>query len=85
MYAIRSYYATYDAFFKMKELYINYCNKMKNNLDENQRKLFEDYLAKEKQYNIAFDMFSHNALQQYIYTNGNASCNEGYNIMRTKA
>jgi len=77
--------ATYEAFMKMKELYSTYCNKVKNKLDENQRNLFEDYLAKEKQYNIAFDMFSHNALQQYIYTNGNASCNEGYNIMRTKA
>lgn len=76
--------ATSIAFNEMKELYGTFCNKVKNELDNNQKELFEDYLAKEKRYNIAFDMFSHNALQQYVYTNGNASCSEDYNIIRTK-
>jgi len=76
--------ATYKAFIETKGLYGTFCNKVKNELDGNQKELFEDYLAKEKQYNIAFDMFSHKALQQYVYTTGNASCSESYNITRTK-
>ena len=56
--------ATNEAFNEMKVLYNTFCNKVKNELDNNQKELFEDYLAKEKQYTIVFDMFSHNALQQ---------------------
>lgn len=77
--------ATSDAFKEMKALYKTLCTKVENELNDDQKALFKDYLAKEKEYNIAFDMFSHNALQQYVYTTGNASCSEAYNIMRTKA
>lgn len=77
--------ATYDAFNEMKAVYKTLCTQVENKLDDNQKTLFKDFLAKERQYNIAFDMFSSNALKQYVYTTGNAACNEDYNIMRTKS
>jgi len=76
--------ATYQAFLEMKELFDVYCNRVKNKLDKNQLELFENFLLTQKKYNIYFDMLSHNSLQHCVYTNGNASCNEDYNIMRTQ-
>lgn len=57
---------------------------MKSKLDDNQKKLFDTLLEEDQKYSIVFDMFSHNILQQYVYTNGNAACNEDYNILRLK-
>ncbi len=75
--------ATYEAFDKMKALNSSYCEKIKGKLSDSQKTAFVDFLEKEKQYNIAFDMFTSKVISQQVYAGGNADCSEEYNLIRT--
>jgi len=76
--------ATYDAFISMKSLYNSYCGKVNSKLDDTQKKAFEVFLQKEKEYNIDFDMFTFKVISQQVFTTGNGDCSEDYNLMRTQ-
>lgn len=73
--------ATDNAFNDMKVLYKSYCGKVKGLLNDDQKKAFDNMLAAEKQYNISLDIFTFKTLSQQVYTTGNASCSESYNLI----